>query len=186
MKAGVLLAIAGEDEGQLVALLDAADSSVQVARRCADVAELLASSLAGLGQVAVLDADQGGVDGDLLRRLAQAGVEALLLAREEDVERCRSLRPAAVAELTAGPAEWATIVEDLAGHDDTGAAQLADNGLAGPPAVVASPGEDHAVEATEVAAGQRVGKVVVVWGPAGAPGRTTLCANLAVACAVRG
>src|SRR5699024_7912317 len=73
---GVLLALRGTAEEELVRTI-AIEPGLRVVRRCADVAELTAAAVAGLGSVAVLDADLG-VDRTLLDRLRAHGVRTIV------------------------------------------------------------------------------------------------------------
>ena len=159
MTAGVLLALTGPEEAELVSLLDAPDTGLRVVRRCADVPEVLAAGLAGLGSLAVLSADLPDLDRPVLRQLAGAGVRTVLVAQAQDADRCRSLGATAVVAADTGAQEWARAVGDLAGREP-----------------VAEPVEEEppppAPEAT-------AGRLVVVWGPRGSPGRTSVAVNLA-------
>jgi MinD-like ATPase involved in chromosome partitioning or flagellar assembly len=158
---GVLLALTGPEEAELVSLLDAPDTGLQVVRRCADVPEVVAAGLAGLGSVAVISADLAGVDRPVLRRLAGAGVRTVVVAPAEDVARCRALGASVVTEAELGAREWAGVVGDLARSERP-------DEPAGPPPE--TPAEDASVPR---------GRLAVVWGPRGSPGRTTIAVNLA-------
>lgn len=164
MSHGVLVALTGDLEQATVAGVDAARDLV-VVRRCADMAELVAAALAGLGSVAVVDA---GFEPDrsLVARLAQAGTSTVVVCESDDLQRYGSMGAAAVA---------------------------ADEGVA---AIVAAVGAAAAAVPTsiaEIAAAAEPtpperppGGLVVVWGPAGAPGRTTVAINLAAEIAAAG
>src|SRR5699024_1906798 len=92
---GVLLALRGASEEELVRTI-ATEPGLRVVRRCADVAELTAAALAGLGSVAVLDADLG-VDRTLLDRLRTHGVRTIVSCDAEDVARHDALGALALA-----------------------------------------------------------------------------------------
>ncbi|WP_152192692.1 nucleotide-binding protein [Georgenia satyanarayanai] len=168
MTTGVLLALTGPEEAELVSLLDAAGTGLQVVRRCADVPEVVAAALAGLGSLAVLSAELPGLDRPVLRQLAGSGVRTVVVAAEQDAERCRALGATAVTWEGAGAAEWSRVVAEVAGSEP---AQVA------APTLPAPAGED---------ADDPVGRVAVVWGPRGSPGRTTVAVNLAQELAGRG
>ncbi|HLS49414.1 MAG TPA: hypothetical protein VK024_05415, partial [Actinomycetaceae bacterium] len=112
----MLLAIPGAREADLVTALDGPRSSVRVMRRCADTTEMLAAALAGLGEIAVVDAAVAGVDRQFVRRLQQAGVHVVLLAPADDAERCRALGAEAVLEHAEGVDAWAHAVRHAAGE----------------------------------------------------------------------
>ena len=160
MTTGVLLALGGPGEAELVSLLDAPGTGLQVVRRCADVPEVLAAGLAGLGSVAVLDGDLPGLDRPVLQQLAAAGVRTVLVAAAPDAERCRALGATAVAPAQAGAAEWARLVGEIA------RSEVPQEPVVAPP----DPAPDGP---------PRTGRIAVVWGPRGSPGRTTVAVNLA-------
>src|SRR5690625_3229622 len=161
MTTGVLLAVTHPQEAELVALVDAQGTGLRVVRRCADVPEVMAAGLAGLGSLAVLSADLPGVDRPVLGRLAGAGLRTVLIAAADDLPRCRALGATIVVTAESGPEAWARAVTQLARAD---------------PAPEPAPARPEAPE-NPVAAEQ--GRIAVVWGPRGAPGRTTVAANLA-------
>lgn len=161
MTSGVLLALTGPEEAELVSLVDAPGTGLQVVRRCADVPEVLAAGLAGLGSLAVLSADLPGLDRPVLRQLAGSGVRTVLVADEDDAERCRALGAAAVTWTGAGAQEWLRVVAELAGSEPVEA----------PAALRPAPGGETPESSS--------GRIVVVWGPRGSPGRTTVAVTLA-------
>lgn len=231
MSVGVLLALDGQVESEVVRLLDSPGSGVRVVRRCADVPEVLAAAAAGLGAVAVLDAEMPGVDRAVVARLRDAGVRTVLVAAADQVERCTALGPDRVEPATTGAAALADTVTALARRTPApeedvvaspgsappterdepaargrraarraataGAAVTgwpdAPGGEAAPPPGGASPGEPPPVPGGEGAGeglpgaaaadgGGRAGppgRLVAIWGPPGAPGRTTLAVTLA-------
>src|SRR5690625_5761027 len=75
---GILLAMRGGAEEALLRQLHN-HSSVTVARRCADGAEVLSAALAGVGDAAVIDAHLG-VERSFVLRLRKAGVKAIVVA----------------------------------------------------------------------------------------------------------
>ncbi|MCU1536745.1 MAG: hypothetical protein JWP82_1096 [Humibacillus sp.] len=72
---------------------------VTIARRCADVAELLSVTEAGVGQAAVVSADLRGLDLDVVARLRAAGVRVVGLHPADDEAAQRLLRQLGVAVL---------------------------------------------------------------------------------------
>lgn len=159
MTSGVLLALTGPEEAELVSLVDGPGTGLQVVRRCADVPEVLAAGLAGLASLAVLSAELPGLDRPVLRQLAGSGVRTVLVADEADAERCRALGATAVTWVGAGPQEWLRVLAELAGSEP-----------AERPAPARPEPADDAVPS---------GRIAVVWGPRGSPGRTTVAVNLA-------
>jgi MinD-like ATPase involved in chromosome partitioning or flagellar assembly len=160
-------------ESELVGALDREDHGVTVVRRCVDVADLLAAATTGIGQAALLSAELRRLDGSTVARLTAAGVAVVGLVEPGDSAAAERLRRLGVLRVLPADAEPERIAQALreavtgahpAGHDvaDPRGALPA---LGLPPVVAARP------------AGP--GRVVAVWGPTGAPGRTTVAVGLA-------
>lgn len=160
-----LLAAAGAGwEADAVAALGSA--RVVVAKRCVDVTDLLATAATGVADVAVVAAELPGLDADAVRRLAQARLGVVAVADGALVERARRL---GLAEVLLDPdaAEIAAAVVALATRTQPAQA------VAPAPAPSVAPDPDG-------------GRIIAVWGPHGAPGRTTLATALAAEWAVGG
>ncbi|MFC2360202.1 MAG: CpaE family protein, partial [Actinomyces dentalis] len=166
---GVLLALTGEDAA-IVRALDAAGSGLSVVRRCGDVAELLSAALAGLARLAVLDTGFDDLDRTVLDRLERCGVAGVLLV-DDDEERRWAAAGWATMSRRADPAMLRARLQLIARRGGGEAA------LALPPARRHPPGSppDTGAETAQ----PREGRLAVVWGPHGAPGRTTVAASLA-------
>ncbi len=165
----VLVAAAGAAwEAEALDRLERGGRGIVLTKRCVDLADLLATASTGLASVAVVSPGLVGLDVDSVDALRRAGLGVVLVAAPADLvngetERMRRLGIEHVlsgSELTALP--------------DTVAAAGAE---AGPGPV--APSEDAVVPAEDVPATHAPGRVVAVWGPAGAPGRTTLAVGLA-------
>lgn len=61
-------------ESEVIAGFDRADLGVSIARRCVDLADLLAAAAAGTAQAVLLSADLRRLDRDALARLRLAGL----------------------------------------------------------------------------------------------------------------
>jgi MinD-like ATPase involved in chromosome partitioning or flagellar assembly len=143
-------------------------SGVVVLKRCVDVDELLAASSAGQADAAVVALDAPGLDQaavDLLHR-HQVRVIAVAGAGSPEAARTRSAR-IGVDAIT---------VSD----DPSGIADLVESD--GAALTVVPEVEAHEPSPTPTGAG----RIVVVWGPAGAPGRTTVATSIAAELARRG
>jgi MinD-like ATPase involved in chromosome partitioning or flagellar assembly len=154
----VLVAVhAPEVEAAAVTVLGA-QPQVTVARRCAELAELLAAAEAGAGTAAVVSGDLPGLDREAVARLRGAGLRVVAL---ED--------PATSAERLAGLGCDVVVAEG-----DVENLVAAVRGEAPEPAtpVVTVPDRDG-----------RPGTLIAVWGPVGSPGRTTTAIELAAALA---
>jgi MinD-like ATPase involved in chromosome partitioning or flagellar assembly len=173
MTTGVLCAIRGPREPSIVAALDARISALRVVRRCADLAELLAAATAGLGRVAVLSANLPELDREAVARLRGAGAAVLAIVdahSDWQAERMDALGAARVVPDDRTPDEIADIVEDLA-------RDLASGRPLGAPASHPTSSPEPSPDRAEPPSGR--GQLVAVWGPTGAPGRSTIAVNLA-------
>lgn len=151
------------------------DPGVVVLKRCVDVDDLLATAAAGQADVAVVGLDAPGLDAAAVDHLGRHDVRlvAVVPAGPDGAARLRSGR----LGITVLVGE--TEVADLPGA----VARAAHDGTAGsPPPPPAVP----AVRTDVEAAPSHPGRVVVVWGPAGAPGRSTVAAGVAAELARRG
>jgi MinD-like ATPase involved in chromosome partitioning or flagellar assembly len=160
-------------ESELVGALDRADHGVTVVRRCVDVSDLLAAAATGTGQAALLSSELRRLDVDAVSRLDAAGVAVVGLvdpADERAAERLRRLGVRYVLPADADPEVIARALRDAVAGISPGGRDIADPAAALP--VLGAP-----MEPTEPSAG--AGHVVAVWGPTGAPGRTTVAVGLA-------
>jgi Flp pilus assembly CpaE family ATPase len=145
-------------------------------KRCVDLTDLLATASAGLASVALVSPTLPGLDADSVAQLARSGVAVVVVAAPEelqdgDTERLRRL---GVLHLLAST-ELDSLVATV-GSAGTDAAPS-------PPAVPAGAGPALS-ETTEPEPGE--GRLVAVWGPTGAPGRTTVAVGLATELAAAG
>jgi MinD-like ATPase involved in chromosome partitioning or flagellar assembly len=174
MRARVLVLLGASPwEGSVVAGLTHPASRVEIARRCVDTADLLAASAAGLAQVAVIGADAPRLDSDVLARVQDSGLVLIALINRGD-ERARDLMTSWGADVVVeiDPQELGKGVSELVGSVH----QLADRGRS------SIKSEDEGREEVMHADG----RVICVWGPAGAPGRTTVAIGVADECANSG
>jgi MinD-like ATPase involved in chromosome partitioning or flagellar assembly len=195
----VLTAVSHRWEADLVTSLEAS-AGMTVVRRCADVADLLAAASAGLADVAIVSADLRALDRDALHHLARHGVRTAGAVAPGDEPGERRLRQLGLDVVVRSDAETHELEEALAGLDDTPGTEAAASDLrdglgaldvlgpdgrggspradgSGPGGEPAEPGAWHPVEAC---------RVIAVWGPTGAPGRTTVALGLAAELAHRG
>ena len=157
-------------ESELVGALDRADHGVTVVRRCVDVSELLAAAATGTGQAALLSAELRRLDGDAVARLEAAGVAVVGLVEPGDERAAERLRQLGVPRVLPADAEPEAIARALR-EAVAGVAGRRARDVADPRAALPGPRRCR-VEPAEQPAGR--GRVVAVWGPTGAPGRTTV------------
>ena len=180
MSVPVLIAVTDPvREAELVLSFERADHGVSVVRRCVDLAELLSSAAGGTARAVVLSADLRRLDRDALARLASAGVAVVGLVVDDDArQRLRQLGVRHVLAADAGPqaiaaAVTAAVAEELVADTDPLRLGYADPRAALPPPHLADPGDVASEQPTWG------GRLVAIWGPTGAPGRTTIAVTLA-------
>jgi len=155
-------------------------SGIVLLKRCVDVDDLLASATNGQADVAVVALDAPGLDAAAVAHLRRHGVRpvAVLPPGERAAEHAALLGLAVTVpdrEVRGLPAAARTHEGEpaTAAPDGVPAGVLASTSLVDGEAVTAvEPGGDT--------------RVVVVWGPAGAPGRTTVAVTVAAELARRG
>lgn len=190
----VLLAAAGAAwESRALALLER-DRGLVLLRRCLDVDDLLAAATAGQADAAVLALEAPGLDASAVEHLRRHEVSAIAVLPEElsqETARARARRIGILTVLGAGEVDG---LPDALHHlppaladrsSPTEAPRPADTRVRPavreaadlPPADAADPREPAGGGEGEPPHGR--GPVIAVWGPHGAPGRTTVAVTLA-------
>jgi MinD-like ATPase involved in chromosome partitioning or flagellar assembly len=168
-RVAVLVAAAGASwEAEALDRLER-DPGIVLHRRCVDLPDLLGTASTGTTSVAVVSPTLPGLDADSVAALVRSGLQVVVVAAPDqlldgDAERLRRL---GVGHLLSSP-ELASLAETVRG--------------AGEEAVVA--GARSAVAPS--VPGGAAGRLLVVWGPTGAPGRTTVAVGIATELAVAG
>jgi MinD-like ATPase involved in chromosome partitioning or flagellar assembly len=176
-------------EAQLVLAFDGAEYGVTIVRRCVDVVELLAVAASGQAQAVLVAAGLVRFDADAVDRLSAAEVIPIGVVSRDDIEAELGLRALGVEHIVAADADpkvIAAVIEEAIrsgrpglnpdGTTDSGAASTTGRGFSDPVAATAT------VIALPDVGGERPaqrGSVIAVWGPTGAPGRTTVAVTLA-------
>ncbi len=165
-------------ESGLVQAFESDDHGVTVVRRCVDLADLLATAAAGAARAVLLSSDLRRLDRDALARLTVAGVAVVGLVHSGDEQSERRLRQLGVLHVLpadAPPAEiGAAVVDAVEGVSVTPVPVSAPTDPRGALPDLPPPPDDYL---PEVPLGS--GRLVAVWGPTGAPGRTTVAVTLA-------
>ena len=183
MSTGLLTAGSGQGwENELVAALDRPGSPMTVLRRCADIGDVLAVATTGQAAVAVVSADLRRLDTEAVRSLRAAGVAIVGVHPSADQRARVRLERIGITALVPDDAGSDAVVQAarlaLAELDDgrgpDSARSLSDPRRALPPRTIDTDTDtDTALEPPPK------GRVVAVWGPTGAPGRTTVATGLA-------
>ncbi|KRD47511.1 hypothetical protein ASE27_04165 [Oerskovia sp. Root918] len=173
--ASVLCAVRGDTETIVVTALTRPGSGVSVARRCADLTELLAAAGAGAGTAAVISADLPGIDREAVAHLHEHGVRVVALTDGQSwlADRLRAIGIDVVLdEETPASVLVETVRDEARGRGGAGRADAP--GAPPPGRGPGRPGDEPPVPVES-----RRGRVLAVWGPTGAPGRTTVAVHLA-------
>jgi MinD-like ATPase involved in chromosome partitioning or flagellar assembly len=151
----LLLAGGAPWEAEVLAALGRA--GVVVVKRCVDVPDLMASAVSSGASVAVVEGTLPHLDAEAVMHLLRYDVRVLGIGDPVLAERLGRL---GVVETTkAAPSEVVAAVRRVAARDVV------------PDPELVTPGDDgHPLDR---------GRVVAVWGPTGAPGRTTVAVSLA-------
>lgn len=195
----VLTAVSARWDGPVVAAVEAS-RQLTIARRCADLADLLAAAASGLGRVALVSGQLRGLTLSTVATLRDGGVEVVGLADPDDDQgelRLWQLGVRSVVSATAAPHELVAALLDAAGaghHAGAGADRSEVGGGWVPESLGEAAGADPILASLAAAAADidpipvrdTLGHVVAVWGPTGSPGRTTVAVNLAVELALLG
>ena len=172
----VLLAAADEPwETAVVRALQQPASGMTLVRRCIDVADAVATAASGRADAVLLSAGLSGLDGDVLQRLVDAGAEPVVVTDPDDEPTASRVARMGSASVLS----WREISE-LPGLVAQRASSRRNGASA--PTTAAGPGDDPFAS---VADNGPLGRLVAVWGPTGAPGRSTVSIGLAAACAER-
>ncbi|MDF2966312.1 MAG: hypothetical protein K0Q93_90 [Nocardioidaceae bacterium] len=158
----------------MLPLLAAPATPVALARRCVDVPDLIAAAAAGQGTVAAVSAGLPGLDADVVARLAREGVPVVAVAVDSpSATRMVQLGIEAVVHANSVTADPAVLVGRVVELSAGGARPMVGDG--GPVRAVGGP-----VDGTD---GAGAGRLVAVWGPTGAPGRSTVALGVSAAAA---
>ena len=160
----MLTALGAAWEPDVVAAVEAT-AGYAVVRRCADLADLLAAGAAGMGDVALVSPDLRSLDRPAVHELAAHGIGVAGVVAPEDEAGERRLRQLGLAVVVRADASSPDLEDALDG--------LAADATTGPPPALPDDLQEDLAEPAEP------GRVVAVWGPTGAPGRTTVALNLA-------
>jgi MinD-like ATPase involved in chromosome partitioning or flagellar assembly len=165
-------------EAGLVTALDRAEHGVRVVRRCVDIVDLLAVAAAGQGRAALVSAGLRRLDADAVDRLLAADVIPVGVVRRGEAADEDRLRAAGIGYLVPEDAEPSVVASVIAEAVSASTAGARAARMFGDPStsMPIPPGAGAAVTGELP---QRRGSVIAVWGPTGAPGRTTVAANLA-------
>lgn len=175
----------GSAQEAVVGGLERLRGPVTVVRRCSELAELIAACQSGLAVAAVVAEGCEELTTTLVDRLGAVGVSIIALTDDPaEAKRLHSIGALpAMTGIEAG--DLAAKISEAVGRGSRQSlpASARDTGFADPGAELRSmPESDRSDEETP----QGGGRIIAVWGPIGAPGRTFLAANIAAELAAEG
>jgi len=182
VKLPILIAAGGAAwEAALVSELERGSSSVTVARRCVDIVDLLAVAASGQGRVALIASSLRRLDADAVDRLIAANVVPVGVVPRGNTsveDRMRALGIEHLVPDDADPGVLTAVLVDAASVRVRADGNSRTTRMFGDPAtsLAIPPGSGGPVP---VGGLSRSGSVIAVWGPTGAPGRTTVAITLA-------
>ncbi|MHC6221571.1 AAA family ATPase [Arthrobacter sp. MMS24-S77] len=175
----------GQSREDLVGGLERLHGPVTVVRRCAELAELLAACQSGLARAAVIAEGTKELTASLVDRLAAVGVSIVALSDDQaEVVRLRSIG-VVTASLGVDSATLASKISDSVGQLSGQGSQHAEergSSYADTAAELRPSDIEEAAERSPAGAG----RIIAVWGPTGAPGRTLVAVNIAAELASEG
>jgi len=172
------------------------DEGITVVRRCVDLVELLAVAGSGQAVAALVDAQLRRLDADAVDRLAAGAVAVVGVTApgaDADIERLQEAGIRFFVPADAAAAVYAAVIATAVAEQSAPnrsasrsafadpAFATADNQRAAPAGSGSAPAIAAGVSAGSEPTGPaapRQGQVIAVWGPTGAPGRTTTAVTL--------
>ncbi|HKU34275.1 MAG TPA: P-loop NTPase [Paenarthrobacter sp.] len=173
----------GQATEALVGGLERLHGPVTVVRRCSELAELMAACQSGLAQAAVVSEGSSELTASLVDRLDIVGVSIVVLT--DDPAEATRLESIGVvpAALDIGPIDLAgRITEVVDMQRERGRSKSSVEAGFAELSFQSSPPVEAAVQHDTV----NPGRIIAVWGPAGAPGRTLVAVNIAAELAAAG
>lgn len=182
----VLTAVGNLWDSQIATTLEGS-REITLARRCADLADLLATAAAGVGTVALVSDDLRGLDLSAVHALRDAGVIVIGLADSSDEHAERFLRQLGITTVVPAGSGLDVLEPALLGRTDADPlAPLEPQANQADQADPVMRDVTDEIDDDVVAPRDEPACIVAVWGPTGAPGRTTLAVNLAAELAAAG
>lgn len=171
----VLCAVGADHEDVVATALAGTGAPVRLVRRCAHLVEMLGLLESGTGEVVLVSLERAPgdqLDRDTVARARACGAVVVVLV--DGTDEAGTAEAARAWALGADLVLPTTLLDDTLG-DRLGAATRRETSIA-PTTTAAQPRDDDLLGADP----RRLpGHVVVVWGPAGSPGRTTTAVNVA-------
>jgi MinD-like ATPase involved in chromosome partitioning or flagellar assembly len=173
-------------EAALVQAFETTDLGVSLVRRCVDLADLLATAAAGTAQAVLVSSDLRRLDRDALSRLAGCRVAVVALVPPGDEAAERRLRQLGVRHLVPADAPPQLISQQVLEAVEHAAEVPAPRPVPADPADALPDLPPIDLDELALPSERAAGRVIAVWGPTGAPGRTIVATALAAELAEAG
>ena len=171
MSRSVVTAVSDRWEGVLVTTLERG-TDARIARRCPDLADLLAVAGSGLAEVALVSADLRSLDLTALDRLRECSVAVVGIYPPGDEQAELHLRQLGISTVIPADAS-AEVLQDtldaLFAVPDTRLDAEATWSAQGEQREAASDVQDDVRDDLHPDVAEPLGTIIAVWGPAGAP-----------------
>jgi MinD-like ATPase involved in chromosome partitioning or flagellar assembly len=174
----VLTALGHPWESALVAALERSPE-LAVVRRCPDLPDLLAAASAGRGELAIVSAHLRSLDRTALDHLARHGVAVAGAVALGDEAGELLLRQLGLEVVVRSDAQTHDLEDALAGLWPLPAGRRDGPGSAAPPPEASTVEDDPPSRLEDSIVPVEHSRLIAVWGPAGAPGRSTVAITLA-------
>lgn len=180
----VLTAVTGAQwESDLVSALEHSSFGLDVVRRCVDLPDLLATAASGQARAVLLSADLRRLDRDSVARVLAGGVAVVGVVSPGDSEGEERLYRLGIGSVVPADASADVLAQavaqavELSGRSQ-GISPQADFVVSNPVGEMPMlPPAEDIQQPYEQATG--TGQLVAVWGPTGAPGRTSVAVTIA-------
>jgi MinD-like ATPase involved in chromosome partitioning or flagellar assembly len=169
--AGGLLVALGASQHEPAVLTAVEQTQLHVVRRCVDIADLMATAASRQAEVALISADLPGLDAEVVERVQSEGVAVVGVLPTSSSADEAVLRAQGVAHIASS--------DDMVSLVELVTTIAADREQQQYPA----DSDEMTHHGVDVADPARRGVVVAVWGPTGAPGRSTISMGVAAALA---
>ncbi len=194
-------------ETEFVAAVERTANQIRVVRRCVDLADLLATTATGTSRAVVLSADLRRLDATALSKLRSAGLHIIALVPHGSEQIERRIRQLGVRHVFAADVTADRVIAVLVALAAQPPGPVSPNGLAGVSPASGAPAESHGEPGPPPMPVPSAGpapvwaqpvqqprtsspappsngfpitsRVIAVWGPTGAPGRTTVAVGVA-------
>ncbi|HEX3732811.1 MAG TPA: hypothetical protein VHU91_07825 [Mycobacteriales bacterium] len=176
-------------ETAFVTAVEGSHRNLAVVRRCVDVADLLATAVTGIAKAVVLSSELRRLDASAVSRLHACGLHIVALAPEGDEDAERRARQIGISRVLPTSSEPGHVVELLAELAATPEPSAGPVGVASGADALTTPGGFESAPAGALRPIVSPGtlpqsytvtsRVIAIWGPTGAPGRTTVAVGVA-------